>query len=1407
MNRFLKRVIATICALVLVLGSISVLSFASNIGASETKNAWTIYSGDGKKFDVAEGLTVKVENAKIDLSESTVKKDDLLLYVKFYIKNQDALDSFKTSGFVELAQDTCDKSELFWRLSEEQYKSQLKIGDNEFTLKLSEASPHCTGGSDYFTVEKPINWFRIYTTTDAKTGQELYTQTDAAVLKEVKLLDGRTAGLNFGEARTYDTHLQLSNPIAEVPQTIEASIKKEIEASDWKLGNGFGTKVDISTVPDRTNGPDATENYYKLDKKSSILYDWNNENQWTKVDASACDINDLAIGFWCYNGNTVQEPLAFDDVVIGVSNNEWGLYTTGIRTQMKGYTLNPGWNYVEIPLSTMQGHGGAAFSISKKIQSFTITWGGPNVDNTYVNDSDYDRYFTDFELVVMEEKEEKVQWKLGNGFGTQVSIAAVPDFRRGPGLNENYYKLGKNSSLTYDWSNNNQWTQIDASAYKSAQLAVGFWCYNGNSVDEPLAFDDVVIGVSNNEWGLYTTGIRTQMKQYTLKPGWNYVEIPLSIMEGHGGDAFSLNKKIQSFTITWGGSTVDNTYDNDSNYDRFFTDFKLVVTPKVEKEWKIGNGFGTKVDISTVPDRTGGPGTNETYYKLDKSSSIKYEWDQNNQWIHVDASDYELSELAIRFWCYNGNSVDEPLAFDDVVIGVSNNEWGLYTTGIRTQMKQYTLKPGWNYVEIPLNIMEGHGGDAFSIAKKIQSFTITWGGSTVDNTYDNDSAFDRYFTDFKLSHKRKAEVVKPNVQVKDIVKTTTVDAKTLASNEMIFSNTNISSETNPYALFLTPDGYPALVWGNKQFTLTTNVATGAWVDIAVVRDADKHINFYIDGKFIAKSNETAEDMAKPVAAHRIGADGAGGQIFKGRLADLRLWNDIRTEQEIKDNRVAKDVGVITSGISGNAQGLIGNWFLVGDIQYVLESMPDSSENKNTAVYRGSRVEDWIDYTIPSAVGDDYWSMVFVPDIQNLTNAADYNETWKTMADWIADNVDDENIKHVIGAGDSTWGNNDEHYGYAMNGFNKFKDLVSWSNLIGNHDYVWGKGDRDSTMYQKYFGEDAIQNSAAQETYVGYFKDPAGKTTTENSYYRFSVNGVKWMILQLEYHPRQSVLDWAKTILEKHDTDNVILATHAYLTGDGTYANNAYMDYINEDTDNASGGYIGDTTEKIWADLKAYSNIKLILCGHSTNGTGAVVEKTETNAAGQSVPALMINAQDSDAGDGYRDGAAYYTTKPLGMLGILRFSKDSTKVALQYYSPTEEKSFSPKWNGNRDSNAHEYVFTISQCKHTNTTMLVNENEATSKTDGYTGDLYCTDCQQIIEKGTLLSATGVKDSMDDSDIKGNTPAQKIEETKGAQKETDGAQTGDLFNPVFWGILLVGAGAVVVHTKHKLGKEESE
>ncbi len=1529
MKKQAKQVLAAVCAFVLVLGSgLRMIGQASDTNA-DAQTEWMMYSGEKESIITDEGhLVVSVENAGVDIPD-TLEKRDLGLSVTLTIPNEVALNSMKT-GVMEIAQDICDEAEISWELSTQ----NLTVGQNVIELALVDGID--TGVNMALNIHETINWFRIYSITNPNG--------NTITLQEVKLVDTRTPGILFGEEKTYDTYLQLTDTMDETPQRIEASVKigsKETTAKEWILRLGTTTTTTSGhTLPTgvttETDAPGAGMTYGIYDATSGAQQFTTNDSGLS-IDVSQFDISELAVAFWVYSNESGSLTAAGDNQM-RISSSKDGLGANFIHYPLQNVSVVQGWNYIELPLSDWKEVAGQPLDLSDiKRSGFT----------PFMLSEGSVRYIGTIKLIVMEAdvdiEEEQPEdttpkWTLRSGSDKTTTsgytlATGTTTASDAPGAGMTYSIVTSSNTASSSFNTLNTGLGIDASEYKLSDLAVAFWVY-AEKAGTLGTGDNMRLG--NMNYLGETPFLHYNYVDIPVEAGWNYIVLPLDEWRQSQASGFSC-AKINCFGFTG--------FKLDSDDKRYFGNIELIVLQEEgTKEWSIRSGKDTTTTsgytlTTGVTSSNDAPGAGMTYSILTSSNTETSGFNTLNTGLEINASGYEMSDLAVAFWVYaekagtlgtgdnmrlgnknylgetpflHYNYVDIPVEagwnyivlpldewknsqasgfscekincfgftnfklnsgdkryFGDiklivlktepitsvvlragsdttttsghtiatgttvagdkigadkaynilsdgssaisgfstmktglginasasemsdlaVAFWVYSNEAGKLGTGDQFRIgsgpymgtnaliyyfQDIEVEAGWNYIELPLDTWKTDIKQDFTL-KNIDVFGYS--------NYNLTEGQIRYIADIQLINKKLVSVEMPEVYV-DVTK----DVSTVENNYMIFSNVNAENESNPYALFITDEGYPSLLYGTTQFTLTQDVRTGDWVDLAVERDDDGFISFYVDGAIVARSDMKVAKMDAPDTAYCIGADGMGAQIMDGYIANVRTWNE---------------------------EELTGNWLLLGDIQDVLETLPDASDNKNDLVYRGSRADDWIDYEIPTEIGEDYWSIVFVPDIQNLIRTHDYNKTWEAIGQWIADNAETENIQHVIGAGDSSWNATEDEFERAMKGFDKFMDLVPTNVIIGNHDYHWGTPDRVTTNYLKYFGEEAIKSSAAATTYVGYYDDPTGKSTTENSYYRFSINGVKWMILQLEYHPRVSVMEWAEEILETYADDNVIVTTHAYIDGYGEYASNTYMEYTQNDAN--VGGSIGETSEAIWNEyLYKYTNIKMILCGHKHNGTGSVVERIETNIEGQKVPALMINAQDVDAGDGSTNikEEAYYDYKPIGMLGILRFSADGTNVALQYYAPTSEKSFSPEDPfGNADSNNLVYTLDVAMCSHTDTTVIVNADAVTGITDGYTGDEYCTDCDTMVSTGTVIPATGekqetLKDMQQDNQQDAAQDTQKDTEQDSTQTDADkkdSPQTGDATNLFIWFVLLVGAAVTVYSVRTKIRKEE--
>lgn len=1348
MGNKLKRLSAVICAAILCVQAVLIsggnLLFCTAGNATVTE--WPLYSGEMPFLRSSSGgLVQEIKNAGISIPDY-LELEDLSLEIKFEIKDDNALNSLR-SGRVQLTQDKIDNAVLTWSL----VGKELKKGDNTLNLKLSEANYECVNSNRGFTVRKPINYFRIFTTVNAQGG--------SAVLKSVKLKDNRVLGLEFGNEKTADTYLQLSKTLSEVPQTIEASIKSSVKITDnWLLRAG-GDKSNIvggikaedtsSGITADADTPGAGKEFIEFKSSGNTFTAFNND---LNIAIGDYKIGDLAVAFWTYSETAGK---LFDGGQIRISNQASGeddkpyLYYYANTVNVEA-----GWNYIEIPLGKFTAVND--FKLSDGINTFRLH-GCKNTANIRT------QRFCDIQLVVSSDSE----WLLRAGDSKTNIIGGLKasDFTYGttsaadaPGAGVKYTEFTSNNKTFTAFVNG---LGIDVSEYDLKNLSLAFWTYSETA---GKLFDGGQICLSNKASGEDNKpNLSYYASNIQVRVGWNYIELPLTSFTSSNN--FKLSEGINSFRI--------NGCKNTSNVRmQRLGDFKLII--KKQTEWELRSGDSTanligglkSSDITVgIAGSEDAIGAGEKYIQFSSNNKTLTAYNDN---LNISFGKRDIDSLALDFWAYN--ATDGKL-FENGQIRLSNVSAGEDgKPNLTYSAASISVRAGWNHIVIPLN--KFNVTNNFKLSDGINAFRLHGCKNTGNVPMQR-------LGRFKIVDLNGAE--KPDT----VTVTEYVNPLNLESNYMIFSNTNKAGDGGRYALFVTNKGYPSLVYGDKQFTLIKNVLTGEWTDIAAVLDADGFISFYINGDFVAKSTVKASDIQEPGIIHRIGADASGGQIMKGSIADIRIWKTARTADEIKNNIVHKTAGTVENGLDEKTSDLLGCWPLLGNIEYVTDTMADISSYGNYAKFKGTRADDWIDYSKPAGLKENYWTVVFVPNMQTLTKDDKYNETWLAMSDWISANANKENIKHIVAGGNYAKNTSDTAYKRAVKGFEIFNNDISWSALAGNFDYKKDIAERDTSLYQNYFGKNVIDSTAASATYSGSFEDATGASTTENSYYRFNVNHIKWMILQLEAYPRQSVLDWAKSVLSQYPDDNVILTTSEYIGADGNYSVSDPAGY---------GG--GVSTSDIWDKLKSCGNIKMILCSGAGNGTGAVAVKTESNVSGGSVPVFAISAADVDNN--------YYTYKPLGMLGIMRISGDGKKMALQYYSPTLKKSFSPEYGGISDSNKHIVQLDVKYCSHTaangsSMLVMVNENAATKITNGYTGDMYCPECEELVSVGSFVKAISASfDTGSNTNNAANGGTADKKNTSGSSQDKTQSdkspKTGDGANPAVWIAALVVSASVV-------------
>lgn len=288
---------------------------------------------------------------------------------------------------------------------------------------------------------------------------------------------------------------------------------------------------------------------------------------------------------------------------------------------------------------------------------------------------------------------------------------------------------------------------------------------------------------------------------------------------------------------------------------------------------------------------------------------------------------------------------------------------------------------------------------------------------------------------------------------------------------------------------------------------------------------------------------------------------------------------------------------------------------------------------------------------------DDFTVVVLPDPQNYSQF--YPQIFDAQTQWIANNGTKQNIRLVIGEGDL---------------LNTATDLTQWQNVehsigildqagvpyvlaIGNHDYDSNPPiARQATIFNQHFGPSRF----AGRGYYGSSNYPTG--SNENFYATFTWGSRSYLVLGLEYVPRNAAITWAQSVLDANQDKEVIVVTHSYLFYDKTTVDQC-------DT----GDMVGDNNGALlWTKLLSrYPNVSVVVSGHIAQNFRA--RRSDVGAGGNFVHQFFANWQDwTNGGDGY--------------LRIMKFSPALNTIRVWTYSPytglyltSSADQFTLKWH--------------------------------------------------------------------------------------------------------------------------------
>lgn len=265
------------------------------------------------------------------------------------------------------------------------------------------------------------------------------------------------------------------------------------------------------------------------------------------------------------------------------------------------------------------------------------------------------------------------------------------------------------------------------------------------------------------------------------------------------------------------------------------------------------------------------------------------------------------------------------------------------------------------------------------------------------------------------------------------------------------------------------------------------------------------------------------------------------------------------------------------------------------------------------------------------VADYAYSMAVVGDIQitTLLHPEDLHYTY----DWIVNNKEAKNIQHVIGLGDITHRSTQTEYNNIKTQLKRLNNAKIPQTIIrGNHDT-----------------EKTFNANITQKEYGACLGGEFGSydSTMRNTYRILTINGIKYMMLTLDYFPSNDEVAWACNVVKNNPDCNVIVSTHGYFDTDMTYLQDDEI--YDAEPPATSGQYIYDTL------ISKYQNIVMVLCGHEYVHGPTV--RMATGKHGNEIVQIMINPQRRED----LEKRAY------GMLAMFYFSNDGKTVSVEYFS--------------------------------------------------------------------------------------------------------------------------------------------
>ncbi|MCE9518457.1 MAG: hypothetical protein K8R87_02655 [Verrucomicrobia bacterium] len=230
---------------------------------------------------------------------------------------------------------------------------------------------------------------------------------------------------------------------------------------------------------------------------------------------------------------------------------------------------------------------------------------------------------------------------------------------------------------------------------------------------------------------------------------------------------------------------------------------------------------------------------------------------------------------------------------------------------------------------------------------------------------------------------------------------------------------------------------------------------------------------------------------------------------------------------------------------------------------------------------------------------------------------------------------------------------DVEWKVAQEAFARIDGQVPYALAPGNHDY----GGRLQILshrspFSNFF---PVTHFQKMPTFGGvYDQQPE---MADNQFHTFEAGGRKWLVVALEFGPRNDVLRWANEVISRHPAHTAIIITHAYLEPKTNQRIDEATGYGGKSKAASAGEAPAEVPDLnlgvgIWNKLASqHPNVALVMCGHACYTS----HKTAEGKAGNLVHEVVVDYQkDVNGGNGW--------------MRLLQFLPDGKTVRSRDFSP-------------------------------------------------------------------------------------------------------------------------------------------